>query len=735
MNTYKQQDSVEPLTDWKNEPTYKDLYADYTAAKDDHAAYVKTLEEYRMHLEGGKAINVPDTKSKARPRLIRKQNEWKYPSLEEPFLNTADMFEIKPRTGDDADAARQNGLLLNYQWATKINKVALIGRIVRNFVDEGTVVVKSGWDVEEGTIEEMVEQPIMGTPEQSLAMIQKQVAMGTISEEQAGILIQSGQPMQVGTQMVPREKIVLRKNQPTYEVCLNESVIIDPTCGEVIEDAKFIIHEFEIDMHTLLKDKVEKTTEPDPVTGQPITRVTGRYHNLEDVEYNTTKEGEYEKVYGENNLDHNFEFQDKTRKKMRAYEYWGYWDIDDDGSLKPIIATWIGSTLVRLEENPFPHGKLPFSIAANMPIKDSVRGEPAGALLVENQEQIGRMTRAINDMVSTQAVGQTFIDDQFLPNRTEKDNYIAGRTVFYRHGMDPKVSIHKAKVDAIDSTTMKVIEMYNSESEALTGTKAFSGGISGDAYGNTATGARSALDATSKRDLSGLRRLSTQLIADLGRKTIIMNQAFVSEEETVRLTNMEFVKVRREDLQGEFDLAIDVSTPEKDSETANDLGMVLQTNAANMDPDLAKIVLGKILRLKNLPDVALQVERFQPKPDPHAEKMKQMQVEEAELNKKKLEMEILVLSKQIESEDNKMEERSSRIAQNLQSETKENMATAKLKDAQAEKILAETDLLDQQFVDTQRSDPRTEAMEDREMDHQYGLEMAQVNQQNKNKGQ
>lgn len=723
------------LTDWANEPTFKDLHADYVAAKTDHADYVETLEKYKRDLEGGKPIKAGVNRSKARPKLIRKQNEWKYPSLEEPFLNTADMFEIKPRTGEDAKAAMQNGLLLNYQWATKINKVALIGRIVRNFVDEGTVIVKSGWDVEEGIVEEMVEQPVMGSPEESLAMIQRQVEMGTISKEQAGMLIQSGQPVQIGTRMVPVEKVVLKKNQPTYEVRPNESVIIDPTCGDVFENAKFIIDEFEIDMYTLRKDEYKAIQEVDPKTGEVVTSYTGRYHNLKELNIDSSNATEYEKVYGEDTFESSFEFQDKTRKKMRAYEYWGYWDIDDDGSLKPIIATWIGSTLVRLEENPFPHGKLPFSIAANMPIKDSVRGEPTGALLVENQEQIGRMTRAINDMVSTQAVGQTFIDDQFLPNRTEKDNYMAGRTVFYRHGMDPKVSIHKAKVDSIDSTTMKVIEMYNSESEALTGVKAFSGGISGDAFGNTATGAKSALDATSKRDLSGLRRLSTQLIADLGRKTIIMNQAFVSEEETVRLTNMEFVNVRREDLQGEFDLVIDVSTPEKDSETANDLGMVLQTNAANMDPDLAKIVLGKIMRLKNLPDVALQIEQFQPKPDPHTEKMKQMQIEEAELNRKKLEMEILVLSKQIESEDNKMEERNSRIAQNLQSETKENMATAKLKDAQAEKIIAETDLLDQQFVDTQKRDPRMEAIEDREIDHQYGLEMAAVTQQNKNKGQ
>src|SRR5690606_23700936 len=65
----------------------------------------------------------------------------------------------------------------------------------------------------------------------------------------------------------------------------------------------------------------------------------------------------------------NFEFRDATRKKVVAYEYWGYYDIDGDGTLKPIVATWIGDVMIRMEENPFPDGKLPFVVIPYLPVK------------------------------------------------------------------------------------------------------------------------------------------------------------------------------------------------------------------------------------------------------------------------------------------------------------------------------------------------------------------------------
>jgi hypothetical protein len=200
----------------------------------------------------------------------------------------------------------------------------------------------------------------------------------------------------------------------------------------------------------------------------------------------------------------------------------------------------------------------------------------------------------------------------------------------------------------------------------------------------------------------------------MARKAVIMNQAYLDEEEVIRITNDEFVSVRREDLKGEFDLIVDVSTPEKDNEKAEKLNMLMQTNAASMHPGLAKIIYARIAKLWKEPDLAHEVLSFEPQPDPMQEEIKKLQLENATLENQRVKMEIAKLAKDIESEDSKIEERMSRTAQNLDSETDENKAIARLRNAQAGKLEAETDKVNLDFMKEYDGVNREEKMLDNE---------------------
>ncbi len=720
----EKQPLIKKLTDWEQEPKYKNFHDDYTSALEDHALFITDLEERRLNLDGGKAIDVAEGKSIVRPKLIRKQAEWKYPALEEPFLNTADMFEIKPRTFEDEKAAEQNQLLINYQWAVKIDKVQLVGDVVRTIVDEGTIIVKSGWEAEEGIVEVEKEQPVYASPEESYMMLQRAVEIGQMDPEQADQMLVNGQPMQTGTEIVIVEETRLVKNQPTYEVCQNENVIIDPTCNGILDDAQFIIHEYETDMSSLRKQEY---------TEREDGSESGIYKNLDHVRIDDDPDSEL--VISESGkYDTSFRFQDDARKKLTAYEYWGYWDIDGSGETTAIIATWIGKTLIRLEENPYPHKSLPFSMAVYMPVKGEIHGQSDGDLLIENQESIGKMTRAAHDITSTQAIGQEFINEAFFASPLQKDNYKSGRTVYFKRDMDPKLGIYKQNVDPVPKTVFDMIHMQNSDAESLSGTKAFSNGISGEALGSSVGGIRSALDATSKRELSILRRLSDQLFKDLARKTIIMNQTYLEEEEVVRVTNDEYVAVRREDLVGEFDLKIDVSTPEKDNETADKLNMMMQTNAAAMDPGEARLIRSKIARLWKIPDLAEHIENFKPEPDPAQEELQRMQMENLMLENKKLQMEIASLAKGIESEDSKIAERDSRAEENINADGALKLAKTEKEKALTEKLKSETDQIDMDFLKDESGQKRQEQNEDREHDRLRKLDEIALNGMNKTNG-
>ena len=684
------------LTKWKAEPSYEDLSKDRIEADTMHSAFLTKLDEYREARRGGKEIVTRTNRSTVRPLLVRKQNERKYPSLEEPFLSTADLFTIRPRTAEDQKAAQQNSLMLNYYWATKVDKVALIGEIVRRVVDEGTVIVKTGWHSKTEEYKETEKQPIFGTPEESYEIIQGLIQAGKISPEEGQALVETGEQMPVGFKEVEVTKTRLVENHPTYEVCANENIIVDPTCEGDLSKAQFVIHEYETDYATLKAQEWEPKTE------------TGMYKNLADIDFDSDNKDYVNNANSEaKDKSTNFTFSDKARKKVKVSEYWGYWDIEGDGKTVSIVATWINEVMVRLEKNPFAHGELPFSSTTYMPRAKEFHGEPDAALLIENQESIGKMTRAYHDITTTKAIGQKLTRGDLFSTPTEWDLYERGNDARTTPGVDPRSGIYQMNVESIDPAVFQVIQMQQQDAAELTGGSDSTGGY---AAGSVA-GMKSTMSATARRDASILRRISTELLQHMARLTVVNTQAYASEEETVRITSTEFVTVRRDDLQGEFDLIIDVSTPESDAQKAQQLTMLLQTNNANMDPNLSAILLGKIMRLWKMPDTAKQVEEFKPEPNPQQEALVKLQIENATLENAMLKAQMAKIAKGMEESDGKMKERESRAIENQIDQYMKAAKAEELK-AKAEKLKAETDVIDQGFLHKQNGTKRREDLED-----------------------
>jgi len=134
------------LTEWEKEPSIADLKGDLEYARQENQDQTNNVDGWlalrdATGKESGVKTKTPG-RSTVQPKLIRKHNEWRYPALSDPFLNTDRMFEVKPRTGEDKPAADQNQILLNWQFDTKLNKVDFIDRYVRTTVDEGTCILQ-----------------------------------------------------------------------------------------------------------------------------------------------------------------------------------------------------------------------------------------------------------------------------------------------------------------------------------------------------------------------------------------------------------------------------------------------------------------------------------------------------------------------------------------------------------------------------------------------------------------
>lgn len=624
------------LTDWEFEPSLQLLKGDLDNAKPHHNYVTEKINHWRdlLNVTGSEAPKKYKNRSSVQPKLVRRQAEWRYSALSEPFLGTEDLFSVEPRTFEDEDAAKQNQLVLNWQFTTKLDKIKLIDDYVHSAVDEGTVIVKLGWN--RITEPEQVEVPVYSyypvKDEQGLVLLNQAVQLKqsnprqydeTVPEETKAAVdyfLENGEPVvaiQTGSEMEETERVI--ENAPTVTVLNPTNVYVDPSCQGDLDKALFVINSFE--------------------TNKADLERSGLYKNLDQV--NWEGNSPLNDPDHETTTPSDFNFTDAPRKKVIAYEYWGFFDIHKNGKLVPIVATWIGNVLIRMEENPFPDGKVPFVIVQYIPVKRDIFGEADAELLGDNQRILGAVTRGMIDSLGRSANAQQGFAKGMLDPLNRK-RYENGEDYEFNPQANPQGGgIIEHKYPELPQSAILMVQMQNQEAEALTGVKAFSGGLAGDAYNTkVATAIRGVLDAASKREMSILRRLAKGMIK-IGEKICAMNAEFLSEEEVIRVTNRQYITVKREDLKGNFDLKVDISTAEVDNAKAQDLGFMLQTMGPNMDPNISKMILADIADLKRMPALAERIRTYQPQPDPLAEEAKKLEVEKLKAEIEKLKSEAL----------------------------------------------------------------------------------------------
>lgn len=646
-----------------------DLKRDKQDAIPVHQAQISQIDTWldNLHVRNKAKPPVIAGRSSIAPRLIRKQAEWRYSALSEPFLATPDLFTVAPVSWEDREAAKQNQVLLNSQFRTCLNLVNFIDEYVRTCVDEGTVICKTGWEYKEekreveedvfnyitdpgfGETIEHIAQMELESPSEFMALPDElKIALETSREQQAYV-----RPVPTGEKMTVTKTKVLY-NRPTVEVCDYRNLIIDPSCKGDLTKAKFIIHTWETSLAELKAD--------------------GRYTNLDYVLIDNNS------IYSES--DHSsdlttsgFNFNDNPRKRIVINEYWGFYDTEGDDVLRPIVAAWVGDVMIRLEDNPFPDQALPFVSSQYLPVRKQIYGEPDGALLEEHQKVMGAVTRGMVDILGRSANGQMGMAKNMLDagNRRKWEN---GENYMFNPGTDPRQGVYMHTFSEIPQAAQFLLSQQGMEAESLTGVKSFQQGISSASLGQVAAGIRGALDAASKRELGILRRISQGIIG-IARKWIAMNAVFLSDIEVVRITNEEFVAVKKDDLPGNFDLKLGISTAEEDDNKAQQLAFMLQTTAQSMDPVLVRMILADIASLRKMPDLAKRIETFEPQPDPMQQKIQELEI-------KKLEAEIAKLM----AETTK-----------LQSGANLDVAKAGTEQARANHLAADADLKNLDYVE------------------------------------
>ena len=622
------------------------LKSDMKAADILRLEWFNKISDYRNQTFGRPYGNEIKGKSQIVSQDIRKQLEWMIPSLADPFLSSPDIIKCNPITWEDVPSARQNELLLNTQFCRKFPRYNFLMKSLKVLAMEGTLVVQTGWDYEDEEVEEMVETVVID-PESGEEMI-----------------------------IMAKQKVTkVKKNQPTAVVCRNEDIYIDPTCMDNMDKCQFVIHRYETDLSAL--------------------RADGRYKNLDKVEKyeGQNRDNEYSPQ------DHTyFTFEDKARKKMVMYEYWGNYDVNEDGIAEPIVCSWIGNTVVRLQSNPYPDKKPPFIVVPFNAVPFQIYGDSLASVIGDNQKVKTAIIRGVIDNMAQSNNGQVGMKKGSLDIANRK-KFLQGNNFEYN---GDKGDFWQGSYNQIPGSAFDVMTLMNNEIESQTGVKSFSGGITGNALGSTATGARGALDATATRRISLVRNIAENLIKPLMRKWMSYNAEFLEAEEIVRITNEEFIPIKRDDLTGNIDIDISISTAEDNNAKSQELSFLLQTLGNTMPFEMTQMIIAEIAKLSRMPDLEKRIRDFKQEPDPAAQQMQQAEMERLALENQKLQSEIV---------------RNNARAGEDEIDIQLKMQKAQVEAAKARKLGSEADMTDLDFLlkndGIDRADKATEREEKR----------------------
>ena len=637
-----------------NKQLLQNLQSDVKSAESYHDKWRLKRAEWIKEYNGEPYGNEEKGKSQVVSRDIKKASSHQHASIIDPFVSSPNMVRCIPIGPEDEASAKQAELLLNYQFCRDFDRYNFVSEGFKVLQREGTVIAKVSWESEEREVD--VEVPVY----------REELVPGAM-----GLVPQK---IQSGTQIEKRMETVI--NRPHAEICDNVMLYIDPTCVGDISNAQFIAYKYMSNISKL--------------------KGAGLYKNLEKI--SETEGKDYDFSYDQyDKRDSIFRFADSARKEFEVVEYWGNYDLHGDGVAIPIVCVWAGNNIIRLEENPYPDKGLPFVSCAYDAEPFSINGNANADLISADQKIKTGVKRAFVNTLDSSTNGQKGIRKGSLdPLNLRK--FKAGQDFEFN---DDSADIWEGNFSDIPASTINFYNGITSEIESLTGVREYSAGQGGNGLGSSAAAVQGNLAATEKREVDISRNFKENFITPLLRKWQSLNSEFLAHEKVIRVTCVEFVPVRRDDMDGNVDIDIQISTAATDTERANKIAFMLQTMAQSLPFELVQILLAEQADLARMPGLSDKIANYQQQPD-------QLELEKQQLEVEKLKAEI--------------EERRSRAQEN-QVDMRLKSANAAKIEAEARRIHGEADLKDKEYVDDVSGKRRQIELEDKIIDHRAAKDL------------
>ena len=556
------------------------------------------LDTYNGKLYG----NEQEARSKVVVRDVYKTIEAIKPNLTEPFIGSPKPIDAVPYTAAGEQSSEASEKLLNYQFTTQQDRRSLMNTLADVLAKEGTVWAKNEWKY----ADEEYTTP-MTIPKEAVGMIQ----------DEYKIIKDNGDTLDIEI-----TQIEITKNEPNIRLCRNEHIFTDPT-AECDDDIQFIIHQYDTTMSDLESAGVYENLDKVEAKRQVSTQDTslGTLRDTEAVEFGR-------------NVNYKT-FEDKARQKITIMEYWGNYDLDNDGIAEPVLIVWDkqNEIIIRAEGNPMPDKEIPFERAVYIEEPFSLWGKALADAMEDGQKIHTAFMRGMIDNAALANNGQKFI----MKGGMDQMNFrrmIQGEKHIYMN-QAPSEVLQDGSYNEMPSSMFNMYEMVEAQNEAITGVSRATQGLDANAVNGTAAAASMMNTNSQRRMLDTVRNISNML-RKLFRRQLKYSLDFLEEDDWMRITGLQKPQGK---LGKDFDIQVQLITDAmKQAKIHQYLQMFqnLQYVSEDIQFEAKNMIASKYYDLMDEPALAEMIRNQEPpQPDPMQQQqmMLEMQKLQAEVQK------------------------------------------------------------------------------------------------------
>ena len=593
-----------------------DLQKNYKASVVSKTRVDSSIRGWIKAYNGDKYGNEVDGRSKIVMKDVKKAIKSMSPSIIEPFITTASIVSAKPSKIGNEQKAGYISDILNYQYQNNFDKLEFITSISTILPKEGTVFIRTGWAYEEKQESKVLSR--ISIDEINAMKKQNIKGISNINDNKDG------------TFDVTLKRTITKNNCPTAVICKNEAITTDPT-AQSFKDSKFITYEFEMSLSDLKKQS--NIYDHQPITEELISNVVSA-----SMYPDTALGGQRDIDNYNSGVDYNFNFAEKTSKKIKLIEYWGEYDIDGSGVNEQIVCVWIKGTdkILRLDKNPYPDGEIPFVSCQYNFEPFTIWGDGLADVMSDGQQIHTAIMRGFIDNMSLANNGQKLIqkgaiDYINLAKLQRGEKYIEVNNID---------GVRDGSYNNIPPSAFNIYSMVTDENERLSGVTKSIDSLDSATIGRSASGMSMATN-TAQRHMVILVQVIADMYRDMFTKWASYDVAYLDAEQAFEIAG-KLVPLDKNQLTDDIKVEIQVQLDSQNQQKIQQINMMLQQAhmyEQQMPPQVVPLLMGEFFEALGKFEEANNIRNYQPQPDPIAQQMQQLQIQ-------KLQAEIALLNAQ-----------------------------------------------------------------------------------------